>query len=52
MLNHIAVILMMAWALGMITECTLGGLLHVLLLIVAVFVCVRIIQDRSVCIEE
>lgn len=48
MLLTIAVILAVLWALGMITSYTLGGLIHVLLVVAVVVVLVRVIQGRSV----
>ena len=46
MLWIIAVILLVLWILGLITSTTLGGLIHVLLLIAVVIVLVNIIRGR------
>jgi hypothetical protein len=46
MLWTIAVIVLLLWALGMITSYTLGGLIHILLVVALVFVLVRLIQGR------
>ena len=47
MLWTIAVILVIMWILGMVTSYTLGGLLHVLLLLAVIAVLIRIIQGRN-----
>jgi len=47
MLWTIAVILVMMWLLGMVTAYTLGGFLHLLLLLAIAAVLIRIIQGRS-----
>lgn len=46
MLETIAVILVVLWLLGFVTSYTMGGLIHVLLVIAIVVVLVRIIQGR------
>jgi hypothetical protein len=48
MLWTIAVILIVLWALGMVSSYTMGGLIHVLLVIAIVVVLIRVIQGRSV----
>jgi hypothetical protein len=47
MLWTIFVILMVMWLLGMITSYTLGGFIHLLLLMAIAVVLIRIIQGRS-----
>jgi hypothetical protein len=47
MLWTIAVILLILWALGLVTSYTLGGFIHILLVLAIVAVLVRIIQGRS-----
>jgi hypothetical protein len=44
----IAVIMLVLWALGMVSSTTMGGFIHVLLVIAVVLVLVRIIQGRRV----
>jgi hypothetical protein len=44
----IVVILLVLWALGMLTSYTLGGLIHILLIVAIVVFLVRIIQGRKV----
>ena len=48
MLYTIAVILLILWALGMVTSFTLGGFLHVLLVIAVIMVLVNLISGRKV----
>ena len=46
MLMTIVVFLLILWLLGLVTSYTLGGLIHILLVIAIVVVLVRIIQGR------
>ncbi|PYN06040.1 MAG: lmo0937 family membrane protein [Candidatus Rokuibacteriota bacterium] len=46
MLWTIFVILLVLWALGLVSSYTLGGYIHVLLVIAIVIVLIRIIQGR------
>ena len=46
MLWTIAMILVVLWALGLISSYTMGGFIHILLVIAIVVVLVRIIQGR------
>ena len=48
MLETVAVILVVLWLLGMVTSYTLGGFLHVLLVIAVVVVLIRVISGRRV----
>jgi Family of unknown function (DUF5670) len=48
MLWTIAVILLVLWLLGLVTSYTMGGLLHVLLVIAVVIVLMRVIRGRPV----
>jgi hypothetical protein len=47
MLWTIFVILMVMWLLGMVTSYTLGGFIHILLLLAIVTVLIRVIQGRT-----
>lgn len=47
MLYTIAVILIILWLLGLVTSYTMGGLIHVLLVIAIVVVLLRVIQGRK-----
>jgi hypothetical protein len=46
MLETIAVLLLLLWLLGMVTSYTIGGFIHVLLVIAIVVVLLRVIQGR------
>lgn len=48
MLETVAVILVLMWLLGLGTGYTLGGLLHVLLVLAVVSILVRVIQGRRI----
>lgn len=48
MLEMIAVVLVVMWLLGLVTSYTMGGLIHVLLIIAVVVILVRLIGGRSV----
>ena len=47
MLWTIAVILLVLWALGMVSSYTLGGFIHLLLVLAIIVVLIRVIQGRS-----
>jgi len=48
MLYIIAVVLVVLWLLGLVTSYTMGGFIHVLLVIAIVVVLLRVIRGRSV----
>ena len=48
MLMTIAIILVVLWLLGMLSSYTMGGIIHILLVIALVVVLVRVIQGRRV----
>ncbi len=48
MLWTIFVILLVLWALGMVSSYTLGGFIHILLVIAIVVLLIRVIQGRRV----
>jgi hypothetical protein len=43
----IIIILLVLWFLGVITSYTLGGLIHILLVIAIILIVVRLLQGRS-----
>ncbi len=47
MLWTIFVILLVLWLLGMVSSYTLGGFIHILLLLALVVLIIRVIQGRS-----
>ncbi len=48
MLYTIAVVLLILWALGLVSSITMGGFIHVLLVIAVVVVLLRLISGRKV----
>jgi hypothetical protein len=46
MLYTIAVVLLILWALGLVSAFTLGGFIHVLLVIAVVVILLRVISGR------
>ncbi|HEY6229607.1 MAG TPA: lmo0937 family membrane protein [Verrucomicrobiae bacterium] len=46
MLYTLALILIIAWLLGMVSSYTIGGFIHILLIVAIILVLVRIIQGR------
>lgn len=48
MLWTIAVIMLVLWLLGLITSYTMGGFVHILLVIAIVVVLVRVIRGRRI----
>jgi hypothetical protein len=47
MLWTIAVILLIMWALGMVTSYTMAGFIHILLVLAIIVVLIRVIQGRQ-----
>ena len=47
MLSTLVVILLVLWLLGMVTSYTLGGLIHILLVVAIIVVLLRVIQGRN-----
>ncbi len=47
MLWTIAVVLLVLWLLGMVSSYTLGGFIHILLVLAIIAVLVRVIQGRN-----
>ena len=47
MLYTLAIVLLIMWMLGMVTAYTMGGLIHVLLVVAVVVVLLRIIGGRG-----
>jgi hypothetical protein len=47
MLITIAVILLILWALGLVTSYTLGGFIHLLLVVAIILILIRLIQGRN-----
>ena len=47
MLYTIAVVLLVLWALGLVSSYTIGGFIHILLVVAVVMVLVNLIQGRK-----
>lgn len=47
MLGTIAIILIVLWLLGLVSSYTLGGYIHILLVIAVIAIIVRLIQGRD-----
>ncbi len=46
MLGMIAIVLLILWALGLVSSYTMGGFIHILLVVAIVVILVRVIQGR------
>ena len=47
MLWTVAVVLLVLWALGLVTSYTMGGFIHLLLVVAIVVVLINVIQGRK-----
>ena len=48
MLYTIAVVLLILWLLGLVTSYTIGGFLHILLVVAVIMILVRLISGRGI----
>ena len=46
MLETIVIILLILWVLGLVTSNTMGGVIHILLVVAVVMILLRVIQGR------
>ena len=46
MFETIAIIFLILWVLGLVTSTTMGGFIHVLLVVAVISILVRLIQGR------
>lgn len=46
MLQTLAIVLIILWVLGLVSSYTMGGLIHILLVIAVVVILLRVIQGR------
>ena len=46
MLWTIAVLLLLMWVLGMVSSYTIGGFIHILLVLAVISVCIQLISGR------
>ena len=48
MLETVAILLIILWGLGLVSSYTLGGFIHILLVLAVVVIAIRLIQGRRV----
>jgi hypothetical protein len=48
MLYTIAIVLIVLWLLGLVTSYTVGGFIHILLVIAVIMILVRLISGRGI----
>ena len=48
MLEQIAIVLIILWLLGLVTSYTIGGFIHILLVIAVVVILMRVIRGQRV----
>lgn len=48
MLETLAIVLIILWVLGFVSSYTLGGFIHILLVIAAIVIILRVIQGRRI----
>jgi hypothetical protein len=48
MLYTIAIILIVLWALGLVSSYSLGGFIHILIVVAVIMILVRLIQGRRI----
>ncbi len=46
MLETVAIVLLVLWALGLFTSYSMGGFIHVLLVLAIIVIAIRVIQGR------
>ena len=47
MLSTLLIVLLVLWLLGVVTSYTMGGLIHILLVVAVIVVLLRVIQGRN-----
>ena len=47
MLYTIAVVLIILWLLGLVTSVTIGGFIHILIVVAAIMILLRLISGRG-----
>jgi Family of unknown function (DUF5670) len=48
MLETIAIVLVVMWVLGLVTSYTMGGFIHILLVLAVIMVLFRVLQGRRI----
>lgn len=46
MLETVAVVLLILWALGLVSSYSMGGLIHILLVLALIMIVIRVVQGR------
>ncbi len=46
MLESIAIVLILLWVLGLVSSYTIGGFIHILLVVAIIVILVRVVQGR------
>jgi hypothetical protein len=46
LLTTIGIVLLVLWLLGLVTSYTLGGFIHILLVVAVVLILIRVLQGR------
>lgn len=47
MLQTLAIVLVILWVLGLVSSYTLGGFIHILLVLAVIVIVIRVIQGRN-----
>lgn len=48
MLETVAIVLIILWALGLVSSVTLGGFIHILLVFAIIVIVIRVLQGRRI----
>jgi hypothetical protein len=48
MLETIAIVLVVLWIMGLVTSYTMGGFIHILLVLAVIVVLIRVLQGRRI----
>jgi hypothetical protein len=48
MLSTIAIVLLILWVLGLVTSYTIGGFIHILLVVAVIMILIRVISGRRI----
>jgi len=48
MLETIVIVLLVLWLLGLVSSYTMGGLIHILLVVALVVIAIRVIRGRGI----
>ena len=48
MLETVAVVLLILWGLGLVSSYTMGGFIHLLLVLALIVIAIRVIQGRRI----